>query len=104
MEWTAYADEIRQVLDLKGNPVAITYSMTAPSIPSVGKNRMCRALQQAHDGRVIDLTGPTSTCPGGTWYLGLGELPKGDRDKALKSWSTARKCTALSLPSTGYEH
>jgi len=85
-EWKDYGGEIREVLGLEGNPVAITYSMKAPSASSDEKYRVCDAFLQARDGKVIDLTASTSACPGGTWHLGLGERPKGEADKALKEF------------------
>lgn len=84
MEWTTHADEIRELLPLKGNAVAVTYSMNPPSTSVKGKHRVCNAFLRARDGVVIDLTVSTSACPGGTWHLGLGERPKGEGDKALK--------------------
>lgn len=86
MEWTTHADEIRELLRLKGNAVGITYSMNSPSTSVKGKHRVCNAFLRARDGEVIDLTISTSACPGGTWHLGLGERPKGEGDKALKSF------------------
>jgi len=86
MEWAAYADEIRELLGLEGNPVAITYSMKPPSTSVGGKHRVCDALLRARDGKVIDLTASTSACAGGTWHLGLGERPRGEGDKALKEF------------------
>jgi len=86
MEWIAYADEVRELLGLEGNPVAITYSMKPPSTSVGGKHRVCDALLRARDGKVIDLTVSTSTCAGGTSHLGLGERPRGEGDKALKEF------------------
>jgi uncharacterized protein (DUF169 family) len=86
MQWKDYANEIRELLGLKGNPVAITYSMKPPSTSVDGKHRVCDAFLHARDGKVIDLTTSTSACSGGTWHLGLGERPKGEDDKALKEF------------------
>jgi uncharacterized protein (DUF169 family) len=86
MQWKDYADKIRELLGLKGNPVAITYSMKPPSSSVDGKHRVCDAFLCARDGKVIDLTTSTSACSGGTWHLGLGERPKGDEDKALNEF------------------
>ena len=82
MEWKGYASEIKEVLGLEGSPVAITYSMEPASNPAPGKCRVCNAFLRARDGKVIDLTAETSSCPGGTWHLGLGEPPKGKAAKA----------------------
>jgi len=86
MKWKDYAMEIKEVLGLKGSPVAITYSMESPSSAASGKYRVCNAFLQARDGKIIDLTAATSACRGGTWHLGLGERPKGEGDKALKEF------------------
>ena len=86
MQWKDYAHQIRELLGLKGNAVAITYSMKPPSTSVDGKHRVCDAFLQARDGKVIDLTTSTSACSGGTWHLGLGERPKGEWDKALKEF------------------
>lgn len=86
MEWKNYAGQMRELLGLKGNPVAITYSMKSPSTSVDGKYRVCDAFLHARDGKVIDLTAATSACRGGTWHLGLGERPKGEGDKALKEF------------------
>jgi uncharacterized protein (DUF169 family) len=86
-EWQDYAADIKELLGLKGNPVAITYSMKPPSKSETNRKcRVCDAFMQARDGRVIDLTPSTSACTGGTWHLGLGERPKGAADKALKEF------------------
>ncbi len=86
MEWKNYAERIGKLLGLKGNPVAITYSMKPPSASLDGKYRVCNAFLLARDGEVVDLTASTSACDGGTSQLGLGERPKGEKDKALKEF------------------
>jgi uncharacterized protein (DUF169 family) len=86
MKWRDYASEIKEILELRGSPVAITYSMKSPSGASRSKWRVCDAFLQARDGKIIDLTASTSACRGGTWHLGLGERPKGEGDKALKEF------------------
>ena len=85
-EWQEYGAQIKDVIGLEGDPVAITYSMRPPSTSSNGKHRVCDALLLARAGQVIDLTAATSSCPGGTWHLGLGERPKGDAGKGLKEF------------------
>ncbi len=85
MEWKRYGEEIRQLLGLKGNPVAITYSMEPYQNAVKGRHRVCDALILARDGAVIDLSAETSACSGGTHYLGLCEQPPGG-DRALKDF------------------
>ena len=86
MEWQDYADELIDVLDLEGSPVAVTYSMRAPSGAVEGRHRVCKALLAARGGEVIDLTAESSSCPGGTWHLGLGEAPTGERARGFKEF------------------
>jgi uncharacterized protein (DUF169 family) len=98
MEWKNYARELTKLLELKGNPVAVTYSMNPPSTSRGGKCRVCDAFIKARDGAVIDLTAETSTCEGGTWHLGLGDPPKGEADKALKEFLIDGEKLFCSLP------
>jgi len=86
MEWNEYATQVHDLLGLKGNAVAITYSMDGPSASEGGKHRVCDAFVLASQGGVIDITQSTSGCPGGTWHLGLGERPTGEADRALKEF------------------
>jgi len=86
MEWKNYSKEITRVLGLKGSPIAVTYSMDPVAKSSKGKYRVCNALLQARDGKVIDLTVKNSACSGGTWHLGLAEREKGESDRALKDF------------------
>ncbi|MEM2144082.1 MAG: DUF169 domain-containing protein [Candidatus Jordarchaeaceae archaeon] len=86
MEWKNYSEQIVEVLGLKGNPVAVTYSMKSSSKSTGRKCRVCDAFLHARDDEVIDLTSTTLTCPGGIWHLGLGERPKGEAAKAFKEF------------------
>lgn len=85
-EWQEYSGEIRELLGLRGSPVAITYSMEPPSKSVGGEYRVCDAFLHAREGKIIDLTASTSACSGGTWHLGLGEPPKGEAHKALQEF------------------
>lgn len=86
MEWNVFSEQIVKVLKLKGNPIAITYSMNPPSKSGGRKCRVCDAFLRARDGEVVDLTASTLTCPGGIWHLGLGERPKGEAAKTFKEF------------------
>jgi uncharacterized protein (DUF169 family) len=55
----------------------VTYTDAGPRDASTGKCRVCGALRNAAEGKVIDLTAKNSTCPGGSQYLGLkAQSPK----------------------------
>ena len=86
MEWKAYAEEIRELLELEGYPVAVTYALEAPSSAAEGKCRVCDAFLRARGGDVIDLTAATCACGGGIFQLGLAPRPTGENDKALKEF------------------
>jgi uncharacterized protein (DUF169 family) len=86
VEWKAYAEEIRELLELEGHPVAVTYALEAPSSAAGGRHRVCDALLAARAGAVIDLTAASCACGGGTSQLGLGPRPTGEDDKALKEF------------------
>ncbi|UCE05395.1 MAG: DUF169 domain-containing protein [bacterium] len=90
-EWQNYAEAFVSVLELKGQPVAITY--TDKEIESTITKGMdiCRALLLARAGEIICINKTKCTCPGGRWHLGLGKRMKG-LEKMLvegeKLWAT----------------
>jgi uncharacterized protein (DUF169 family) len=86
MIWNDYAERLREVLKLKGNPIAITFSMIPAEGGREGKHWVCGALQEARDGAIINLNKENSACHGGTWHLGLGPRPTGKEDKVLKKF------------------
>ena len=86
MMWNEYAERLREVLKLEGNPIAVTYSMIPAEGGKGGKHWVCGALQEAKDGAIINLDKENSACHGGTWHLGLGPRPTGKDDKALKKF------------------
>jgi uncharacterized protein (DUF169 family) len=86
MEWQEFSTRLRDVLKLAGSPVSVTYSMEPAVNAEPGKHAVCRAILGARNGQVIDLNKETSSCPGGTWHLGLGPKPTGDADRALKKF------------------
>jgi uncharacterized protein (DUF169 family) len=86
MEWQAYAKTLKELLELNGSPVAVTYTMESTLKADKGKNRACRALIDAREGKAVELSADNQTCGGGNYYLGLKPLPEGDADKALKDF------------------
>ncbi len=81
MEWQDWSQELRDVLDLKGSPVAIAYSSEPAGNATIARKFWaCRAFQAARDGEVINLTAETSGCPGGTTYMGLAPMPAEQMD------------------------
>ena len=91
MEWTVLAEDIRELLGLKGNAVAITYAMHSPSGARHSKHRVCDAILMASHGDTLDLTINTCACPGGTWHLGLTAYPTGQKDRVAKDFLVNRE-------------
>ena len=86
MEWKDYSHQLKEVLKMERHPIAVTYSMVPADGAKDGRHWVCRALQDAADGAVVNLTKENSVCHGGTWHLGLGPKPAGEADKALKKF------------------
>jgi len=84
MIWQEYSKRLREVLRLKGSPIAVSYSMVSASGGEPGKHAVCQALLHVRDGAVINLSKENSGCPGGSWHLGLAPRPSGEGDKLLK--------------------
>lgn len=85
-EWQDYSAEITDVLGLQGSPVAITYSWEGPKGSKPKKCRVCDAFLSARGGEVIDVTKESSTCPGGTRYLGFPQQQTDEGTKALQDF------------------
>lgn len=86
MTWKKYSKRLKEVLKLRGSPIAITYSMKPVSNARSGKYRVCDLLLKVKDGVIFNLNKKNSACPGGTWHLGLGPMPTGKDDVALKKF------------------
>ncbi len=91
MDWTEYASNIQELPNLKGEPVAITYSMHRAFGALKGKHRICDSLLLANNGETIDLTLNTCACPGGSWHVGLGQYPEGEQFKVAQDFLVKRE-------------
>ena len=86
MEWKEYSEKLKDLLKLKGSPIAVTYSASPAKDYKKGKCRACDALVLARDGQTVNLTKESSSCRGGTWSLGLAPQPSGDQFRALQKF------------------
>lgn len=86
MKWKDQAERLKNVLNLKGNPVSVTYSMEPDKRGKKGKSWVCQAFKDVRDGEIINISKESSCCIGGTFHLGLGPKPTGNADKALKKF------------------
>ena len=65
MYWQDWSQELKDVLELNGSPVAITYAAEPAPTGATKKMWACRAFQAARNGEVINMSADTSGCPGG---------------------------------------
>jgi uncharacterized protein (DUF169 family) len=86
MDWKDSSATLKEVLKLEQHPIAVTYSMVPADGGKDGHHWVCRALQDAAGGSIINLTKDNSACHGGTWHLGLGLKPTGEIDRALEKF------------------
>lgn len=85
MEWQSWGQRLIEVLELRREPVAITYAEERTQGALTDKYRVCRALKDVSEGATIELSADNSACPGGSQYLGLrAQLP--DRQVVLRDF------------------
>jgi len=85
MEWQAWGQRLKEVLELAGSPVAISYTDDPPEQPGTRKCSVCGLLKNVAAGETFVLTAETSRCPGGSQYLGLAAQHP-ERAKALRDF------------------
>jgi uncharacterized protein (DUF169 family) len=85
MEWQAWGKRLKDLLELPGSAVAITYTDEAPERPGTRKCSVCGLLKNVAAGESFILTAETSRCPGGTQYLGL-RAQHPERARALRDF------------------
>ncbi len=94
MEWKEYAGLLKELLDLPGEPVAVTYTNDVIE-GERQKVHFCRALKEAEAGMSFIIEEANSACPGGTWHCGLSEPVSGMSKRRLQSFLTkGEKLTA----------
>lgn len=109
MVWQEYSGRLREVLRLKGSPIAVSYSMVPASGAKRGSYMVCHALLAARDGAIINVSEESCACPGGAWHLGLTPRPSGEEniflqrflvegEKLFCSVATFHRCMALTAP------
>jgi uncharacterized protein (DUF169 family) len=77
MEWKEYSKKLKEILEIKGSPIAVIYSVNPAESPRKEKCRACDALVLARDGKVVNLTKENTSCRGASWHLGLEPRPSG---------------------------
>lgn len=79
MIWQDYSKQLKDVLELDGSPVAVTFSNTPANNGKATKTMACTAFYQAaRKGITFNITAETCSCPGGATFLGLS-VPSPER-------------------------
>ncbi len=86
MIWREFSGRLREVLELEGSPIAVTYSNEPVSGAKRGKHFVCEALLDARGGATINLHAKNSACRAGGWYLGIEPKPTGEAYKAIENF------------------
>jgi uncharacterized protein (DUF169 family) len=95
MDYAKQAQELKDVLGLSGEPVAITF--TNEEVEDPGNKRMwvCQALKQAARGKSYVIDAERSACGGGTMRCGFSGLMSGEPKRKLQWFLTrGEKLTA----------
>jgi uncharacterized protein (DUF169 family) len=75
--WKEFAEIFVSVLELRGQPISVTYSDEDIQSTIDKGIEICDALKLARSGEIISMSKATCTCPGGRWHVGLGEKREG---------------------------
>ncbi|MHA1357107.1 MAG: DUF169 domain-containing protein [Candidatus Helarchaeota archaeon] len=90
-DWRKYAASFTSVLELTGQPVAVSYTDEEIE-PTIKKSMcVCKAILLARDGDIICLNKNKCSCPGGRWHIGLDKKMEGLEKllvKGEKLWAT----------------
>ncbi|HHY37480.1 MAG TPA: DUF169 domain-containing protein [Clostridia bacterium] len=71
MKWQDYGKTLKEVLQLEGSPVAVTYTDEPVSNDSSKGYAVCGAIAAARRGEVINLSAANCSCLGGSGHVGL---------------------------------
>ncbi|MGD9015269.1 MAG: DUF169 domain-containing protein [Candidatus Omnitrophota bacterium] len=85
-EWQEFALVLKDLLDLKYSPVALS-CQKEPFLESFDKKvRICRAILEAGKGESFQISQRTNACFGAAWHLGLYQLKDANVIKMLKKF------------------
>ncbi|MGC9516308.1 MAG: DUF169 domain-containing protein [Methanomicrobiales archaeon] len=85
MNFQEQSSIFKNVLGLKKEPLAISFTNEDMSSVKKQKISICRALKLAGEGETFVIDQETSTCPGGSMYCGFTE-PASDQQKRRLQW------------------
>jgi uncharacterized protein (DUF169 family) len=86
MEWRGWSDQLKAVVHLECEPVAVGFLGPLPEEAPApgGKVSVCQALRRASEGEWVTVTAETCGCPGGLVNLGLGQTPAAGKERLVE--------------------
>jgi uncharacterized protein (DUF169 family) len=88
MEFKEQSKLLKKVLELKKEPLAITFTNDEMAEGQYEKTSICKALKRAAEGSCFVIDEEVSTCPGGSFYCGFKEVPSGAQKRRLQWFLT----------------
>jgi len=83
-QWQKYALRLKELLALENSPVATScFKGQIPKEHSAGKVRICRAILDASEGKLIYIGKGNNDCFGASWHLGFRSVNKIRRLKEI---------------------
>jgi len=82
------SDIFKQTLELKNEPLAITFTNDEVKSGKYEKIAICKAIKLADQGECYVIDESTSTCPGGSRYCGFTEVTSRDQKRRLQKFLT----------------
>lgn len=88
MRFDKQSEIFKLTLDLKYEPLAVSFTNDKVSAGKYERTSICRAIKLASEGECFVIDENLSTCPGGTMYCGFGEEMSRDQKRRLQKFLT----------------
>jgi uncharacterized protein (DUF169 family) len=88
MNFEEMSNIFKQTLNLKNEPLAITFTNDEVSSEKYEKTAICKAIKLAAEGDSYVIDENVSTCPGGSRYCGFTEVTSRDQKRRLQRFLT----------------
>jgi uncharacterized protein (DUF169 family) len=88
MEFKEQSDNLKNVLGLRKEPLAISFTNQKVSNGKYEKTSICRAMKLSGEGECFIVDEDVSTCPGGSRYCGFSGEFTGDQKRRLQRFLT----------------
>lgn len=88
MNFEELSNIFKQTLNLKNEPLAITFTNDEVSSGKYEKTAICKAIKLAAEGDCYVIDENVSTCPGGSRYCGFTEVTSRDQKRRLQRFLT----------------